>query len=574
MSTNYTDRLCTQVREAYRLPIDDTKARQRKLEVLEEAAAHPRAAAECVELIVGMYRQGLGSDRAMVMIEPFRAVETSDVRDAALAALEAVGNVRPDAVGTSRVLQALVDLPVRVPTDVERRVFYLVGQCGGYADGVAVERHLIDAIRDQITEAGWDAEVSPAAVEAIGGLLAADAPARERLIDLLETAFDTGLPDARAAVARAAGRGLTAESPPIDSLEQLLERALAASTLDVKRGAAVGACLALSGGDAARAIGESILDELRASPEADVRETVPRAIGETVQDATGEAAEIQADLLGELLDDEASNVQTAVVDAARQAIETREAVVEPFATVLETVLTTQTGEPNTQAADALDNPAVAEALAESTDEGPDRFQEALERPLITDPRQGGSEAALERIETFEGYFEPDSEDAGSGGKGPDEGGDEDDGETESEIDQGAEQLARTTRPSEFERLIDQAETERERAVVVEAVHNWLKQERLEFQSAVALWEALLSAWRAGDVDVRKRVVDATATGVARGHVTWDVAEELFDTARQSEPAALREATLVAVGRLLIRIRFSGVIASRRLPELVEQRGGE
>ena len=104
MSTSYTDRLRERVHETYRLPIDDASARKRKLEVLEEAEGDPRAAAKCVAPIVGMYRQGLGSDRTTVMIEPFRAVETTDVRDAALAALEAVAGVRSDAVGTSSVL--------------------------------------------------------------------------------------------------------------------------------------------------------------------------------------------------------------------------------------------------------------------------------------------------------------------------------------------------------------------------------------------------------------------------------------------------------------------------------------
>jgi hypothetical protein len=148
MPPTYTDRLCQRVHEAYRLDIENPNARERKLDVLEEAETHSRAAAECVDPIVGMYREGLGSDKAMGMIESYQAVERTDVRDAALSALEAVADVRPEAVGTPRVLQSLVDPPTRLPTDVERRVFALVGRCGGSADGVTVERHLLDAIQD------------------------------------------------------------------------------------------------------------------------------------------------------------------------------------------------------------------------------------------------------------------------------------------------------------------------------------------------------------------------------------------------------------------------------------------
>jgi hypothetical protein len=540
------DRLCERVHEACRLSMDEARHRRRKRDAIREAAAHPRAAAECVDPIVRTLVGSLQSDRALTMVEAFGAVGTAEVRDAAMTALEEIADVTPAAVGRADVIRPLADCSDRASPEVQRRVFTLLGRCGGCADGVTVERHLVGTLAQYVTSSGWTTDAGPSALEAAGGLLAAGAPHRDGFVDVLETAFETGIESAQAAAAEAAGRGLTADPPRSDRLGELLRSAAAAPSGRVTRGAAVGACRALSGGADARSVADSILTDLLSSGDRTVREAVPDAVGDAVAEASAGGAERQADLLVRALDDAAAGVRVAAVKAARNAVETREDTIDPFVAVLETALIDRAEESNRRAVEALEHPEVARAFAEATDENFDRVMRSIERRLVSDPRREPSQAALSQVETVEGRFAPDDE------QGRDDVDDSGETSDSAAIAESAARLSRQVRPATLADRAEAAADRRELATVVEAVERQFQQHPLDAQSAVTLWGVLLEAWGSAPAEVRRRIVDATATGVVWGHVAWDVAVDLFETARESDDPTVRERVVLAGRRLLER----------------------
>jgi hypothetical protein len=567
MTTTYADELRTRLEAATRST--DDHDRDATIKALTDAERHPRAAAECVVPIVDLFAETVGTSTASRLVEPILAAGTGSVRDRALAALDAVADVRPEAIGRVGAVVRLLKTVDRVPPAEQRQVLSIVGRCGPYADDDTVDGPLVEMIEPLVASGAWDPEVGPAAVDALGGIVAAGSPAERRVLDVLETVLDDGDVTAAAAVGRAAGRALTGAAPPVEPLATFLDRLVTRNDVDARAGAAVGACRALSGESDARATGRDVVERLLCASDPAARETVPRAIGELVGSATTTGCDASIRYLRGALADPATTVRTAAVEAAAEAVVDRRNADAPaperflrllVGTVVEGA--GDTGETERAAVRELARDDVADAFVSAAVPERKRLVRAIEGVIVDQQRAPVAAKAIDLLATLldgridrgreETTADEDEEDGESDREdGPDRdavmGSDQD---VTSEVPKAAEQLAADREPAALGDAFAGAGTERRRLVVVRAVDRQFRRDSLDDRAVDALVGTLQEAWAVGTVPVREATVEAVVTGAACGHVAWDDTEQLLRAAGDADRPAVRATATDALDRLL------------------------